>query len=288
MTGADIAADWIGRTLLRSETVTPRMVEHFRVTLAGTRADEAAASGARDAFEVPPGFHWCLAPDAVEPRDFGRDGHPRTGLFLPALPLPRRMWAGGEVVWHGGLATGETVTRRSTIRDVTFKQGRSGPLGFVTLDHVYTVGEEVRIRDRQDIVYREDPRPGDATAPAPPPGEPWRALRSWSLTPTPTLLFRYSALTFNGHRIHYDHPYATGVEGYDGLVVHGPLQATWMQNLAAAVLGRLPASFAYRGLAPLTCDRPVTVEAREDADGIELRVRRDEDGVVTMQARARP
>ncbi|MHC5656218.1 HTD2 family dehydratase [Stappia sp. ICDLI1TA098] len=264
-------AEWIGRAIERSEPVTERMIEHFRVTLAGTRAS----------LDVLPGFHWCLAPDAVEPQDFGRDGHPRTGIFLPALPLPRRMWAGGEVVWHGNLAQGEIVKRISTIRDVTFKQGRSGQLGFVTVDHAYEVDGEVRISDRQDIVYRDDPKPG--AAPAAAPAEVWQALRSWRITPTPTLLFRYSALTFNGHRIHYDQPYVTKVEGYDGLVVHGPLQSTWMQNLATDILGRLPASFAYRGLSPLTVGRPVTVEAREVEGGLEMRVRRDEDGVVTMQ-----
>lgn len=275
MSGARDPADWVGHRIVRKEIITDRMVEHFRVTLTGTRGP----------LEVPAGFHWCLAPDAVEPQDFGRDGHPRTGLFLPELPLPRRMWAGGEVVWTGGLASGEEVERVSTIRDVTFKQGRSGPLGFVTVDHEYRVADELRIRDRQDIVYREDPKPG--TRPAPQPGDTWKAVRSWKITPTSTLLFRYSALTFNGHRIHYDHPYATGVEGYDGLVVHGPLQSTWMQNLAADMLGRLPASFAYRGLSPLTCDQTVTIEARETDEGIEVRVRRDGDGVVTMQGLAR-
>ena len=275
MSDANDYSGWIGHRISRSEIVTDRMVEHFRLTLTGTRGP----------LDVPAGFHWCLAPDAVEPQDFGRDGHPRTGIFLPALPLPRRMWAGGEVVWSGEICSGDTVERISTIRDVTFKQGRSGPLGFVTVDHEYLVGGEVRIRDRQDIVYREDPKPG--VQPAPKAGEPWETVRSWKITPTSTLLFRYSALTFNGHRIHYDYPYATGVEGYDGLVVHGPLQSTWMQNLAADLLGRLPASFAYRGLSPLTCDRPVTVEARETDEGIELRVRRDEDGVVTMQGLVR-
>lgn len=167
MSGARDPADWVGHRIVRKEIITDRMVEHFRVTLTGTRGP----------LEVPAGFHWCLAPDAVEPQDFGRDGHPRTGLFLPELPLPRRMWAGGEVVWTGGLASGEEVERVSTIRDVTFKQGRSGPLGFVTVDHEYRVADELRIRDRQDIVYREDPKPG--TRPAPQPGDTWKAVRSW-------------------------------------------------------------------------------------------------------------
>ena len=142
-----------------------------------------------------------------------------------------------------------------------------------------------RITERHDIVYREDPGAGPAAQPAA--AVPWAAERVWTITPDPVLLFRYSALTFNGHRIHYDFPYATGVEGYGGLVVHGPLQATWMLNLAADLLGRLPARFSYRGLSPLTCGQPVRIEARNEAAGIALRVI-TQGGVATMQASATP
>jgi 3-methylfumaryl-CoA hydratase len=265
--------DWIGRKTSRTEPITARMVQQFHATLAGTRGPGA----------VLPGFHWCLAPDVVEPQDFGRDGHPRTGLFLPPLPLPLRMWAGGAVTFHAPFETGDTVTRHSTIADIAFKTGRSGRLGFVTVEHAYTVNGTPRVSERQDIVYRDPAPAGLRTAP---PAEDWTPLGSWSITPTSTLLFRFSALTFNGHRIHYDHPYATQVEGYDGLVVHGPLQSVWMLNLAAEVLGRSPAHFSYRGLTPLICDTPVTIEARLAEGGLDLRVRRDGDGVTTMQARA--
>jgi 3-methylfumaryl-CoA hydratase len=267
--------EWIGRQTSRTEPITARMLREYHATLAGTRGPGA----------VLPGFHWCLAPDVVEPQDFGRDGHPRTGIFLPALPLPLRMWAGGALEFHAPFQPGDIVTRQSTIAEVTFKTGRSGQLGFVTVAHEYSVAGAPRLSERQDIVYRA-PAPAGQPAPAPAPAEEWDALRRWSITPTPTLLFRYSALTFNGHRIHYDHPYATGVEGYDGLVVHGPLQSVWMQNLAATVLGHLPARFSYRGLVPLICNLPVTIEARQAGGGLDLRVRRDDDGVVTMQARA--
>lgn len=265
--------DWIGRKTSRTEPITARMVQQFHATLAGTRGPGA----------VLPGFHWCLAPDVVEPQDFGRDGHPRTGLFLPPLPLPLRMWAGGTVTFHAPFEPGDIVTRDSKIADVAFKTGRSGRLGFVTVEHAYTVNDRPRISERQDIVYRDPAPAGLRTAP---PAEDWTPLGSWSITPTSTLLFRFSALTFNGHRIHYDHPYATQVEGYDGLVVHGPLQSVWMLNLAAEVLGRSPAHFSYRGLTPLICDTPVTIEARLAEGGLDLRVRRDGDGVTTMQARA--
>lgn len=268
-------ADWIGRSRRLSDQVTARLVQEFRVVLGDLVAPEGA----------PPGLHWCLAPDIVAREELGRDGHPRTGLVLPDLPLPRRMWAGGEIRFRRSPRIGETVTRISTVSDVTFKQGRSGRLGFVAVDHVYEARGETLLTERQDIVYREDPGPGPAIRPAP--GEDWPdRLAAHPVLPDATLLFRYSAITFNGHRIHYDLPYATGVEGYEGLVVHGPLQSTWMQNLAARVLRRVPARFSYRGLSPLTDGQAVTVEARQGAEGLELRVRRDADGVVTMQATA--
>lgn len=267
--------DWIGRATSRTETITARQVEAFRVTLAGTCAP----------VEVPPGLHWCLAPDIVAAPDLGRDGHPRRGLFMPDLDgLPRRMWAGGELSLAGALRTGDRVTRDSRITDIRFKSGATGPLGFVTVQNSYAVDGRVVISERQDIVYREDPKPGQV-APAPVPADAWPAARGWRITPDPVLLFRYSALTFNGHRIHYDHPYATGVEGYAGLVVHGPLQAIWMLNLAAATFGSLPATFRYRGLSPLIAGQPVAIEAMEGPDGLALRVRA-EDGPVTMQATA--
>ena len=266
-------SDWIGRQTQRVETITERQVSHFRATLAGTLWPD----------DVPPGLHWCLMPDVAEPQVLGRDGHPRTGLFMPDLPLPRRMWAGGELSFGSPLQTGDTVTRNSIIADITFKTGSTGPLGFVTVQTLWSVAGQTRITERQDIVYREDPKPGSPSTPAP--GEDWPRAQSWRIVPDPVLLFRYSALTFNGHRIHYDYPYATGVEGYAGLVVHGPLQAIWMLNLATTVFGKLPRNFLYRGLSPLTCGIPVHIEARRAAEGLTLRVRR-EDGVVTMQAAA--
>ncbi len=269
--------DWIGRTRQDTDCITQRLIAEYDAVLSETRGPGA----------VPAGFHWCLSPEIYGPEALGRDGHPKTGLFLPKLPLPRRMWAGGAVTHHGPLAIGDEVQRTSIISDVTFKEGRSGKLGFVTVDHVYTVTGETRIHDRQDIVYREDTDP-DAPQRQMPQGEAWDTIVSWRLTPGPTLLFRYSAVTFNGHRIHYDAPYATETEGYAGLVVHGPLQSSWMQNLAGHILGQLPGRFDYRGLSPLTADIPVCIEAKEADDGaLDLRVRRETDGVVTMQGRAR-
>ncbi|WP_374643512.1 MaoC family dehydratase N-terminal domain-containing protein [Tabrizicola sp.] len=268
--------DWIGRSWTRSDQVSDRLIAECRATLSGLLGPGA----------VPPGLHWALAPDLARPEALGRDGHPRQGLFVPELPLPRRMWAGGELVLHRPLDPGDTVDRQTTVTDIAFKQGSTGPLGFVTLRHVLTVAGDLRLEERQDLVYRGDPEPG-APAPQPPRAVPWVAPRSWAVTPDPVLLFRYSALTFNGHRIHYDHAYATGVEGYAGLVVHGPMQAVWMLNLATEILGRLPARFRYRGLSPLICGLPVRIEAQEQAGEIALRVR-TEDGSLATQASATP
>lgn len=269
-------ADWIGRSWRRSDLVSDRLIDGYRATFPGLLGPGA----------VPPGLHWALSPDLAGPDLLGRDGHPRQGLFVPELPLPRRMWAGGEIVTHAPFSPGEVVDRVTTVSDITFKQGTTGPLGFVTLRHVLTAAGAPRLEERQDLVYRQDPAPG-TPAPVPPQADAWEVARDWAVTPDPVLLFRYSALTFNGHRIHYDHPYATGVEGYAGLVVHGPMQAFWMLNLATDMLGYTPARFRYRGLCPLICGSPVRVEAMERAGEIALRVR-TMDGGVTMQATATP
>ncbi|WOI57821.1 MaoC family dehydratase N-terminal domain-containing protein [Palleronia sp. LCG004] len=267
---------WIGKSRSATDRVTARLVAEYHAVLGTLRGPG----------EIAAGFHWCLAPDIAAREHLGRDGHPRPGLVLPKLPLPRRMWAGGSVDHHAPFAIGDEVERRSTVSDIVFKKGRSGRLGFVTVEHVHSVGGEIRVRERQDIVYREDPAP-DASPRPPEPGEEWEPRAAWSVVPDATTLFRYSAATFNGHRIHYDAPYAREVERYGGLVVHGPLQASWMQNLAGEVLGRIPARFEYRGVAPLVAGYPVRVEARAGEDGaLELRVRREEDGVVTMLGRA--
>jgi len=267
-------ADWIGRVSSRTETINQRLVDGLSATLTGTLALGA----------VPPGVHWCLVPDLADMPDLGRDGHPKRGLFMPDLAgLPRRMWAAGTLAFQAPLQVHDKVTRTSTIEDIRFKTGSTGQLGFVTVRNVYTVDGQTRITERQDIVYREDPKPSQLLSETP--SEDWPNAKHWPITPDPILLFRYSALTFNAHRIHYDLPYAKGVEGYAGLVVHGPLQAIWMLNLATQLFGHHPAQFDYRGLAPLTAGIPVIVEARHIPEGLALRVRRN-DGVVTMQATA--
>lgn len=268
--------DWIGRQREAREMVTDRQLAEFRVTMDGVLSNK----------DVLPGLHWCLTPEIYPPADLGRDSHPKTGLFLPDLGLSRRMWAGGQISYHDGITAGDSVRRMTTIRDIRYKEGRSGKLGFVTLDHTYECNGKTRITEVHNIVYRDDPSAGGPARLAPQ-ADQWDTLRSISITPNSTLLFRYSAMTFNGHRIHYDPGYATEIEGYEGLVVHGPLQSTWMQILATDILGHLPHAFTYRGLSPLICGRLAQIEAIKNGDELELRVRDIKANVVTMSAQAR-
>jgi 3-methylfumaryl-CoA hydratase len=172
------------------------------------------------------------------------------------------------------------VRRISTIADITRKEGRSGELWFVAVDHDYVTERGLAVRERHNIVYREAAKPG-AKAPAPEPGVPRAADQAWTVETPPTLLFRYSAITFNGHRIHYDLPYARDVEGYGGLVVHGPIQATLLYNLAAATADGPPARFEYRGVAPAIAGRTLAVKAKDGSFWTE-----GPDGVVHMEAKA--
>lgn len=199
---------------------------------------------------LPPFFHqiYFWAP---EPADrLGRDGHPKTGQgLIPDLGLPRRMWAGGRLQFHGPLHSGTPAEKISTLEAITRKEGRTGPLGFVTLRHDFVQNGVVRITEWQDLVYRQDP---DPSAPTPtPPQAPHDETFAEEHTFDSTLLFRYSALTFNGHRIHYDQPYARSTEGYANLVTHGPLLAQLLMLMAERQLERLK-QFQFRGTAALT------------------------------------
>ncbi len=265
---------WIGRRWRHGGTITERHVEQFRMTLDGSLAES----------EVPPGFHWTMILDTAAADALGDDGHPRAGLFMPDLGLPRRMWAGGSLLPGAPLRCGDRLVRDSVIADIAFKDGASGRLGFVTVDHVWSVGGKTRIRERQDIVYRGPDTPGRRAAPAP----AWPGADAWTVRPDPLLVFRYSAVTFNSHRIHWDLAWARDVEHYDGLVVHGPLQVTWMLNLATSVLGRQPSALRYRSVSPLVAGDEAAVEARGADGGLELRVRRLRDGGVTTTGRADP
>ena len=266
---------WIGNSETMSERLTPQLVDRFAATL---DIDADAGAGA----EAPLMIHFCLAQPVAPASRLGHDGHPKRGGFLPPVSLPRRMWAGGEITFHAPLVIDELVTRTSRIEDVEVKKGRSGTLCFVTVIHEYSCGGELAVRERQDVVYREAPTGTSAQAvegPAP------EGTTSRQVEADATMLFRYSAITFNGHRIHYDAPYARDVEGYGGLVVHGPLQATLMAHMAADIHGRAPGRFSFRGKSPIFDDAPFMLHATEDDDGLSLWTAR-EGGPVAMQAKA--
>ena len=248
----DALAPWLGRTETKEDVLTHGLIDKFRATFG-----PHLWNGADD---VPLGIHWCLTLDAAPGPSLSEDGHAARGGFLPPVPLPSRMWAGGDLTHLAPLAVGQTVTRRSTVGDITAKQGRSGALVFVVVEHEYSSGNEVCIREKQTLVYRDITRSrSEKRAPVAP---DTTTLRS-RLTPDPVLLFRYSALTFNGHRIHYDHIFATETEAYPGLVVHGPLQATLLLNVAADALQASPGRFSFRGLAPLTLPCEMQLHCRE-------------------------
>lgn len=276
-TGAD-PRGWIGRSRLKEDLVTRRILAEFAATFAPHLAPLAPG-------DAPPALHWCLAPETPPAEALGPDGHAAKGGFLPPVPLPRRMWAGGEIETVDVLREGDAVAWTETVEDVAFKEGRSGRLCFVTVAHAVRTARGLALRERQDIVYREAAGTETGAAPEPRRGRPEDYARVWRVPASPTLLFRYSAMTFNGHRFHYDQPYATQVEGYADLVVHGPMQATLLMNLAATLLGRVPARFRYRGLSPMTANQVFSVCGRLDAAGAFEGVTLDAAGRICMEAR---
>jgi 3-methylfumaryl-CoA hydratase len=256
---------WIGRTEEKTDIVTAHLVAGLRSVLFLDVGKPIAGDAA------PFTAHWCLTLPVVPMSEVGPDGHPNRGGFLPPVPLPRRMWAGGAIAFIEPLRVGDAVTRTSTIKDVTMKSGSTGVLCFVSVDHVLQTPRGVAIRERHDIVYRDMPAEGANAAPAKPPAAPVAAKHSERHLADPVLLFRYSALTFNGHRIHYDRDYVTKVEFYPGLIVHGPLQAAMLIELAAKLhRGKAPASFVYRGLQPLFDGSEFSVNANDIASGLDL------------------
>jgi len=255
---------WIGRTQEARDVVTAHLVKGLRATLFMEIGDPKPGDAA------PFTVHWCLAQPVYPMSELGPDGHPTRGGFLPPVPLPRRMWAGGELQFFEPLRVGDEMTRSSRIADVTIKSGSTGTLCFVSVEHLITTPRGTAIRERQDIVYR-DISTAQAPATAKPATPPPAAQVSESRMADPVLLFRYSALTFNGHRIHYDRDYVTKVEGYPGLIFHGPLQAALIVELAARLRGgTAPKKISYRGLQPLFEGSAFSVNANDTGAGMEL------------------
>jgi len=273
----DELREWVGRSETRRDIVTETPIAAMSATL--DRDDAQPMPGS----EVPPLWHWLYFTPLALQSEIGPDGHAKRGGFLPPVPLPRRMFAGGRFTFDHALQVGDDVERTSRITDVAGKQGRSGYMVFVTVLHEIADARGVAISEEHDIVYREQPRPG-ARVPEP------RAARtdesfSREIAPDPVLLFRYSALTFNGHRIHYDRTYVTEVEGYPGLIVHGPLIATLLVDL----LGRnLPDAqvrkFSFRAIRPLFDIHHFEVCGRQDGENRVALWARDHEGNLAMDA----
>jgi 3-methylfumaryl-CoA hydratase len=272
----DHLRSWIGRTDEASDVVTAQLVKGLRATLFLDIGKPQPGDAA------PFTTHWCLAQPVAPMDQLGADGHPARGGFLPPVPLPRRMWAGGQLEFLDTLVVGDAVTRSSKILDVTLKTGSTGALCFVSVEHLITTPRGLAIRERQDIVYRDAPT--SMAPPAPAPKEVPAAKHTEKHFADPVLLFRYSALTFNGHRIHYDRDYVTKVEFYPGLVFHGPMQAALLVELSAKLHGgKAPAKFNYRGVQPLFDGAEFSVNANETAEGLEVWTANDK-GAPTMKA----
>jgi 3-methylfumaryl-CoA hydratase len=288
---------WIGRTERRRAAIDPWTVEALAATL-GVPARMGGGAGGGTAMPgdpLPPGWHWCFFLEAAPREALGRDGHPALGGFMPPVPLSRRMWAGGRLSFEDGLRIGDEAEKVSEVAEVTVREGRSGTLVFVTVRHTVTVAgrSASALVEEHDIVYRPErasaggrrgetaPSAGRRTEP-PPEEADWRR----EVTPDPVLLFRYSALTFNGHRIHYDRSYAADVEGYPGLVVHGPLVATLLLDLLrSGTEGAAVRRFSFRALAPLFDTAPFSLAGRRRGGEAELWAL-GPGGTVAMTARA--
>jgi 3-methylfumaryl-CoA hydratase len=270
--------DWIGRTDVRQDVVTAAPLVALSALL--DRDDPPPIDGQ----PAPPLAHWLYFLPNYRQSQAGPDGHALRGSFLPPVPLPRRMWAGSRIEFLRPFRVGSRIARLSRIKDVVPKEGRSGALLFVTVLHEVSDDRGPVLTDEHDIVFRGESALANPPTPAPS-DEKWRR----EITPDPVLLFRYSAVTFNSHRIHYDHPYTTRVEGYPGLVVHGPLIATLLVDLFRRSRPDVALkSYAFRALRPLydtasffTCGVP------DDAQRLARLWTRDAQGAMTMEATAR-
>jgi 3-methylfumaryl-CoA hydratase len=272
---------WVGKTEPADDAISAAPVRALAATL--DRDDPLPQPG----MPLPPLWHWLYFLPTHRASEIGEDGHARRGGFLPPVPLPRRMWAGGRLLWElaNPLRVGDAARRVSRIASVQHKSGRSGDLVFVTVVHELHNAQGLALTEEHDIVYRGAPQPGEAAPlPTPAPGE---AAWQRTLTPDEVLLFRYSALTFNGHRIHYDRRYVTQVEGYPGLVVHGPLIATLLLDLLRRHTGRTVRRFEFKAVRPTFDGQPMRASGQPAADGKAVALwAQDHEGWLTMQASA--
>lgn len=263
---------WVGCQTLSEGSVSENQAIQIQATLGGEATPRAGEA-------IPPLWHWCAFPTSADLSALGPDGHVHRSDILPPVHLNRRMWAGGSLTFHGALRVGERIERRSSVRSIKEKMGASGPMVLVSLDHELYSPRGLAVQERQDIVYLDIP---DSYSP---PEKRALATAAHARIDMPeALLFRYSAITFNAHRIHYDLPYTRNVEKYPNLVVHGPLQASLLMQAATRHKGRTPLFFDFRGVHPMYAGTPCEIALQEDDEGLQLWT--GQDGHQCMQAHA--
>lgn len=265
-------SDWVGRTWTIQQNLDPVQATKMQATLGEEVTLESGHA-------LPPGWHWLYFSEQTKSQNLGADGHTQLGLNLPAFPLPRRMWAGGKINWLHELVIGHVAQRTSKILNIEEKSGRSGDLIFLTLQHEITQNQKLCIKEEQNIVYRAQANSVSSTSPKLAPIH-HDFEKAWTLDEI--ALFRYSALTFNSHRIHYDADYARKVEGYPGLIVHGQLLATLLLDLAASN-SRSINGFSYRALSPITLPAQFSAKGTSLENTTQLWIE-TESGALAMQA----
>ena len=250
---------WIGKIDNVTDYVTPIVEQRYRATL------NMDIGNPKDGDPVTSGLHWMLGWNLVKNDELGVDSHPALGEFLPPVPLPRRMWAGSEIKVLKPIRVGDKVVKQSTVADIQVKEGRTGLLCFVTAEYNFLVNDEVTINEKHNIVYRDISKSGGGSGYSK--EIPEKADLSEKIFMHPTILFRYSAIGFVGHRIHYDHPYTVNEENYPGLIVHGPLQATYLLRAAEKLMGKPVKSFTHKVMAPVFANSEYMVGVDKMDDG---------------------
>ena len=250
---------WIGKIDNVTDYVTPIVEQRYRATL------NMDIGNPKDGDPVTSGLHWMLGWNLVKNDELGVDSHPALGEFLPPVPLPRRMWAGSEIKVLKPIRVGDKVIKQSTVADIQVKEGRTGLLCFVTAEYNFLVNNEVTINEKHNIVYRDISKTGGGSGYSK--DIPEKADLSEKIFMHPTILFRYSAIGFVGHRIHYDHPYTVNEENYPGLIVHGPLQATYLLRAAEKLMGKQVKSFTHKVMAPVFANSEYIVGVDKMNDG---------------------
>ncbi len=269
----DSFESWIGKSVIHKDVVTQRLMDEFRATLAPYVFKPPNAE------EAPPGLHWCIALPIHDIATLGPDGAEAKDTFLPPVPLPRRMWAGGKIETFSPLRLNNRVSRTSTISEVKHRDGKAGAMCFVSVIHEIKANGALAIRERHDILFREASTRASVSKI---PDTPFVGDLEWRIDASAQLLFRFSAITFNSHRIHYDLPYAQNTEGYAGLLVHGPMQAALTLNQLAALGGRVPKNFDYRCVSPLIAGQTFKVASTTQGTAKIANAQ----GVITIEAGA--